>query len=106
MNLITYMHGKYRDREDKDNMYGVGIDDAVMIDYLVDYLLGEDWRVDDPITHNQLNEIALYDILDKYSPKYRRQYRKWKKLLKRRDRLNDEFFKHFDIVDIPVKGNY
>lgn len=111
MNLMTYMYHKYKARDEKNNTnyekdidFGVGIDDAIMIDYLVDYLLGEDWMVTDPISHNQWNEIALYEILNKYSPKYRKEYKKWKSLLRKRDELNNQFQEYFKI-NIPIKEN-
>lgn len=95
MDLINYPHIKYRDREDKDNMYELGIKDAMMMHYLVGRLLEEYWIVTDSVGHNQRNEITLHDALYKYSHKYRRRYRKWRKLLKKRDRLSNEFFKYF-----------
>lgn len=111
MNLMTYMYHKYKARDEKNNTnyekdidFGVGIDDTIMIDYLVDYLLGEDWMVTDPISHNQWNEIALYEILNKYSPKYRKEYKKWKSLLRKRDELNNQFQEYFKI-NIPIKEN-
>ena len=102
MNLMTYMHKKYQNREDKDNIYGVGIDDTTMISCLIDYLLGEDWMVTDPISHNQINEIALYEILNKYSPKYRKEHKEWRKLIEKRDELNSQFQEHFKI-NIPIR---
>lgn len=102
MNLTTYMHKKYQNREDKDNIYGVGIDDTTMISYLIDYLLGEDWMVTDPISHNQINEIALYEILNRYSPKYRKEYKEWRKLIEKRNELNSQFQERFKI-NIPVR---
>ena len=99
---MTYMHKKYQNREDKDNIYGVGIDDTTMISYLIDYLLGEDWMVTDPIGHNQINEIALHEILNKYSPKYRKEHKEWRKLIEKRDELNSQFQEHFKI-NIPVR---
>ena len=68
-----------------------------MFSYLIDYLLGEDWMVTDPIGHNQINEIALYEILNKYSPKYRKEHKEWRKLIEKRDELNSQFQEHFKI---------
>lgn len=95
MDLINYPRIRYRDRKGKDNLYGPGIKDAMMIHYLVGRLLEEYWIVTDPVSHNQRNEIALYDTLYKYSHKYRRRCRKWRKLLRKRDRLSNEFSKYF-----------
>ena len=69
--LTEYMNDKYNNREDKDNIFGVGVTDAEFRDFIIDYLLGNDWYVVDPLGQTQVNEIALYDILNKYSKRYR-----------------------------------
>jgi hypothetical protein len=79
MTLTKFMDEQYKNREDKDNLYGVGISDAGFRKFIIDYLLGEDWYVVDPIGQTQINEIALYEILEKYSKRYRKECksRKW-----------------------------
>lgn len=76
MTLIEYMNKKYAERKDKCNMYGVGISDAEFRGFIMNYLLGEDWYVADPLGQNQVNEIALYEILEKYSKRYRKEKRR------------------------------
>lgn len=78
MNLLEYMSEKYKNREDKDNIFGVGISDKEFVDYIIEYLLGKDWYVVDPLGRNQINEIALYEILNKYSKQFRKEQRKRK----------------------------
>ena len=73
MTLTEYMNEKYKNREDKDNMFGVGISDAEFRTFIIQYLLGENWYVVDPLGQTQINEIALYEILEKYSRKYRKE---------------------------------
>ena len=73
--LKEYMKKKYDERTDKDNMFGVGVSDAEFRTFIIDYLLGEDWYVVDPLGQTQINEIALYEILEKYSKKYRKEIR-------------------------------
>ena len=75
MNLTEFMDERYKNREDKDNIFGVGISDAEFRGFIIDYLLGEDWYVVDPLGHTQINEIALYEILEKYSNRYRKERR-------------------------------
>ena len=41
--------------------------------FIIDYLLGEDWYVVDPLGQTQINEIALYKILEKHSKRYRKE---------------------------------
>ena len=77
MNLFRYMKIKYEEREDKDNIYGVGISDKEFREFAIKYLLGEDWYVSDPISQTQVNEIALYEILNKYSKRYKKEKCYW-----------------------------
>ena len=73
MKLTEFMEKRYADREDKDNIFGVGISDSEFRQFIIDYLLGEDWYVVDPLGQTQINEIALYEILEKYSKRYRKE---------------------------------
>lgn len=76
MTLTEFMKERYKNREDKDNIFGVGLSDAEFRYFIIDYLLGEDWYVVDPLGRTQINEIALYQILEKYSKRYRKEKRK------------------------------
>ena len=73
MTLIEFMDERYENRKDKDNIYGVGVSDSEFRAFVIDYLLGEDWYVVDPLGQTQINEIALYEILEKYSERYRKE---------------------------------
>lgn len=75
MKLTEFMDERYKNREDKDNMFGVGVSDAEFRAFVIDYLLGEDWYVVDPLGQTQINEIALYKILEKHSKRYRKEYK-------------------------------
>ena len=73
MTISEYMQEKYDNREDKDNIFGVGITDAEFRAFAIDYLLGEDWYVVDPLGREQINEIALGEILSKYSKRFKKE---------------------------------
>ena len=73
MTLTEFMDERYKNREDKDNIYGVGVSDAEFRRFIIDYLLGEDWYVVDPLGPTQINEVALYKILEKYSKRYKKE---------------------------------
>lgn len=77
MNVLDYMRDKNEKRDDPDNMFPVGISDAEFRKIIIDYLLGEDWYVVDPLGKDQINEIAMYKILEKYSKRYRKEYKKF-----------------------------
>lgn len=79
MTLDEIMDERYRNRKDKGNIYGVGISDAEFRQFIIDYLLGKDWYVVDPLGQAQVNELALYAILDKYSKQYRKEHKRWKR---------------------------
>lgn len=50
MNLTEFMTERYKNREDKDNIFGVGVSDAEFRAFIIDYLLGENWYVVDPLS--------------------------------------------------------
>ena len=66
MTISEYMKEKYANREDKDNIFGVGITDAEFRKFAIDYLLGEDWYVVDPLGQTQVN-------LSKYSKRFKKE---------------------------------
>lgn len=75
MTLTEFLNKKYRERKDKDNMYGVGMNDAEFRHFIIEYLLPEGWCVSDPLGQSQINEIAIYEILEKHSKKFRKERR-------------------------------
>lgn len=75
VNLTEFMDERYKNRKDKDNIFGVGVSDAEFRAFIIDYLLGEDWYVEAPLGQTQINEIALYEILEKYSKRYKKEIR-------------------------------
>lgn len=79
MTITEFFKKRYRERADKDNIYGVGMSDAEFRHFIIEYLLPEDWCVTDPIGQSQINEIAIYEILEKHSKKFRKEHRRMKK---------------------------
>lgn len=80
MQTITeYMKEKYDKREDKDNIFCVGISYPEFRSFLVEYLLGPDFFIVDPIGPTQVNEVILYAILEKYSKRYKKELREVKR---------------------------
>ena len=49
------------------------------LSFLTDYLLGENWYVVDPISPKQVNTNIVHEILWKYSKKYRKEYKQYRK---------------------------
>lgn len=81
---IDFIKEKESKREDKDNIYLTGITDREFVHFIIKYLLGEDWYVVDPLGHEQINQIALEEILDKYSKEFRKEIKRFNK---RKDHL-------------------
>lgn len=73
MTLSEFLDERYANRKDKENIFGVGISDSEFRVFIIDYLLGKDWYVVDPLGQEQINEIALEEILEKYSKEYRKE---------------------------------
>ena len=49
------------------------------LDILVSYLLGDDWHTTLPVSVEQCNAIATEQILDKYSTKWRKDWKNYEK---------------------------
>jgi hypothetical protein len=49
------------------------------INFLKDYLLAEDWYSVNPVSAEQINTEIVFEILCKYSRKFRKEWKKYKK---------------------------
>lgn len=81
-NYIDFIKDKELKREDKGNIFCTGITDREFANFIIEYLLGKDWYVADPLGHNQVNQVALEEILDKYSKKFRKELLNYKRGVK------------------------
>ena len=79
INYTDFIKNKERKREDKDNIFCSGITDREFVHFAIIYLLGDDWYVADPLGHEQINQVALNEILNKYSKEYRKEQQKKEK---------------------------
>ena len=73
---IDFIKDKERKREDKDNIYCTGITAEEFVHFAIKYLLGDDWYVADPLGHNQINQVALEEILYMYSKKFKKEIKR------------------------------
>ena len=76
---IDFNQEKEKNREDKDNIYCTGISDREFVNFAIKYLLGDDWYVVDPLGHEQINQVALEEILTNYSKRFRKELSNYKK---------------------------
>lgn len=81
---INFIRNKQAQREDKDNIFCTGITDAEFIKFAIKYLLGDDWYVVDPLGYSQIIQLALEDILFKYSKQFKKEYKQFKKEYKKK----------------------
>lgn len=75
--FTTFITERYKTRQDTNNIFPAGISDAEFRTFIIDYLLGRDWYVVAPLSQDQVNELALNDILKKYSKEYRKEVKKY-----------------------------
>ena len=68
-----YIDSKYKKRDDKDNVYGIGMDNDEFRYFIINELLGDNWYVVDPLSQTQINEIAFYEIMNKYKKEGKRK---------------------------------
>ena len=73
---IDFIVEKETNREDKDNIYCTGITEREFIKFAIKYLLRDNWYVIDPLGYNQTIQMALEEILYKYSKKFKKELKK------------------------------
>lgn len=66
----------------KDNMLPPPLEAQIGLNFLQQYLLGENWYSVNPISTEQINCEIVHEILYKYSKKYRKEYKKYRKYRK------------------------
>lgn len=62
-----------KSQEDPENILPPELDFEKAIQFLKNYLLGEDWYVNYSGSAKQINTEIVYDILKKYSKKFRKE---------------------------------
>ena len=72
---------KLENSKDPDNMLPPGLDFEKAIYFLKDYLLGEDWYVSYSGSAKQITTDIVYEILKKYSKKFRKELKTYEKVV-------------------------
>ena len=65
--------------KDPDNILPPGLDFEKAIYFLKNYLLGEDWYVNYSESAKQINTDIVYNILRKYSKRFRKELKVYEK---------------------------
>jgi hypothetical protein len=55
------------------------LDAQKALNFLKDYLLGEDWYVVNPVNTQQCNTQIVWEILEKYSTEFNKEKKRWYK---------------------------
>lgn len=58
-----WLDRRYAEREDKDNILSVGITDAEFREWAMRILFSDCWYVVTPLGKNQINEVAMEEII-------------------------------------------
>lgn len=70
---------KLENTKDPDNTLPPELDFEKAIYFLKNYLLGEDWYVSYPGSAKQINTDVVYNILRKYSKRFRKELKVYEK---------------------------
>lgn len=55
---------------ESENIYPEPMTDREFVQIMLDYFLGEDYYIADPLGHGQINTIVACEIISKYYSKY------------------------------------
>lgn len=58
-----WLDRRYTEREDKDNILPVGITNTEFREWAIRILIGDGWVVTTPIGNDQINEVAMEEII-------------------------------------------
>lgn len=94
----------------KGNMLSPPMSGDEAIDFLRVYLLDEDWvGIINPISKDDINTEIAHDILLKYSRKYRKKYKRWRKkkeielMAIELDQLDMRYFEN--MITVPISSD-
>lgn len=65
------------DQNNQDNIFPPNMQPVEAVDMLIEYLLGPDWYVVDPLAPKQVITQAVYDILFKYSKLFQQEVKRY-----------------------------
>lgn len=74
MNLLNWLE----EHNDKLNTLAPSMDAQTAVNFLCEYLLGEDFYIPYPANRGQANTEIVCEILEKYSKRFRKEIRKRK----------------------------
>ena len=82
MTIIEWLRDK-NSTENKGNILAPCMDAQTAVNFLIDYLIGDDWYVAYPACTEQVNTEAVMFILQKFSRKYKKELKAWNRRIYR-----------------------
>lgn len=70
---------KENNTTNKGNIFNPPMDSQLALKFLCDYLLGEDWYSVNPVCQEQINTEIVFNILNKYSKRFKKEYKRNRK---------------------------
>ena len=64
--FIEWDTKRYNNRQDKENIFPIGITDREFVNIMTDMFLGSDWYTPNPLAQTQVNEEILKNIILKF----------------------------------------
>lgn len=64
--FIEWDTKRYNNRQDKENIFPIGITDKEFVNIMTDLFLGSDWYTPNPLSQTQVNEEILKNIILKF----------------------------------------
>lgn len=77
LNFVEWLDAECK--KDPDNLCDPPLEPQLAVQFLCDYLLGEDWYVVMPESTKQVNTAIVYDILEKYSKRFRKEVKQYRR---------------------------
>lgn len=77
LNFVDWLEEECK--KDPDNLLDPPLEPQLALNFLCDYLLGEDWCVVMPESQKQVNAAIVYDILEKYSKRFRKEVKQYRR---------------------------
>ncbi len=67
--FLYWDNKRYIKRNDEENILPIGISDKEFVNIITDLFFGKNWHAIAPMSHDQINEVILKDIIWKFIEK-------------------------------------
>lgn len=78
MNFLDWLN-EQNTTVNKDNIFPPALEPQMAVNFLQEYLLGEEWYTVNPISTMQVNSEIVFEILLRYSKRFRKELKHMRK---------------------------